>query len=113
MNLEMDERGDGCVCVLERKPRKEFLRDKRRPGEDEEALPRHSGKNDYTKLEKLWYSGEKKRVREKERKKGEEGENVCSEDIGVFFFSVTILLSFIANISHETSCLISFYKLFQ
>lgn len=46
-------------CVLERKPRKEFSRDKRRRGGSGKAPSGHSGKNDYTKLEKLWYTGER------------------------------------------------------
>ncbi|KYN29692.1 hypothetical protein ALC57_00955 [Trachymyrmex cornetzi] len=51
-------------CVLERKPRKEFSRDKRLRGGSGKAPSGHSGKNDYTKLEKLWYAGEIERERE-------------------------------------------------
>lgn len=58
------------AAVLERKPRKEFSRDKRRRGGSGKAPSGHSGKNDYTKLEKLWYVVKRGREKgERERRK--------------------------------------------
>jgi len=76
-------------CVLERKPRKEFSRDKRLRGGSEKAPSGHSGKNDYTKLEKLWYA------RRERKGEGRERDVYSSGDEAAVSRDVTVACSFI------------------
>lgn len=103
MSLETDEGGDARSrgCVLERKPRKEFPRDKRRRGGSGKAPSGHSGKNDYTKLEKLCYARGRERERkkkERKRQRQEEKEGECSGDEAAVSRNVTVARSFIVEL---------------
>lgn len=98
MSLEADEGGDARSrgCVLERKPRKEFPRDKRPRGGSGKVPSGHSGKNDYTKLEKLCYAGGRERGKKGGRQDEKEGE--CSGDEAAVSRDVTVARSFIVEL---------------
>lgn len=65
MSLETDEGGDARASVFSRGNREKNFPEIR--GESGKAPSGHSGKNDYTKLEKLCYAGERGRESERGR----------------------------------------------